>query len=77
MASGASSPVGLHLAAEAGQHLLVEDRRRRARQPLVDDEAHRVRADVDDRDRRPVVEPALAPMLRDARELTRLRRGGG
>ena len=49
----------LHLAAEAGQHLFVEDRRRRARQPLVDDEADRVRADIDDGDRRPVVEPAL------------------
>ena len=51
----------LHLAAEAGQHLFVEDRRRRARQPFVDDEADRVRADIDDGDRRPVVEPALAP----------------
>ena len=77
-ASAASRPVDLHLAAEAGQHLLVEDRRRAARQPLVDDEAHRVRADVDDRDRRPVVEAALG--RRSWRMLTRrlraLRRGG-
>ena len=49
----------LHLAAETGQHLLVEDRRRAAGQPLIDDEAHRVRADVDDRDRRPVIETTL------------------
>ena len=46
---------GLHLAAETGQHLFVEDRRRRPRQPLVDHEAHRVRADIDDGNRRPVV----------------------
>ena len=43
----------LHLAAEAGEDLLVEDRRRRARQPLVDDEPHRVGADVDDGDGAP------------------------
>ena len=49
----------LHLAAEAGQHLFVEDRRRAARQPFVGDEPHRVRPDIDDGDRRPVVEPAL------------------
>ena len=52
-------PGRLHLAAEPGQHLLVEDRGRTARQPLIDDEAHRVRADVDDRDRRPVIETTL------------------
>ena len=69
-------PGGLHLAAEAGQHLFVEDRRRRARQPLVDDEPHRVGADVDDRDRRSVVEPALGGGAH-ARRFTRLRPGGG
>ena len=49
----------LHLAAEPGEHLLVEDRSRAAGEALVDDEAHGVRADVDDRDRRPVIETAL------------------
>ena len=49
----------LHLSAEAGENLLVEDRGRRARQPLVDDEANRVRSDVDDGDRGTVVEAAL------------------
>ncbi len=34
--------------AEAAQHLLVEQRRRRAHGALVDDEAHRVRTYVDD-----------------------------
>ena len=56
---GGEQPGRLHLAAEAGQHLFVEDRRRAAGQPLVDDEAHRVRADIDDRDRRPVIETTL------------------
>ena len=56
---GGEQALGLHLAAEAGERLLVEQRRRAAGQALVDHEAHRVRADVDDRDRRPVVEPAL------------------
>ena len=39
------------LAAEAAQNLLVEDRRRAPDRALVDDEPHRVRADVDDADR--------------------------
>ena len=56
---GGQQPGRLHLAAEPAQHLLVEDRRRAARQPLVDHEPHRVRADVDDGDRRAVVEAAL------------------
>src|SRR5262249_40722438 len=50
---------GLHLAAETGEHLLVEDRRRAAGQSLVGDETHGVRADVEHRDRRSVVDPAL------------------
>ena len=36
------------LAAQAAQHLLVEDRRGASDRALVDDEPHRVRADVDD-----------------------------
>ena len=56
---GRQQALGLHLAAEAGERLFVEQRRRAAGDALVDDEAHRVRADVDHRDRRPIVEPAL------------------
>ena len=40
----------LHLAAEAAQRLLVEDRNETSRQRLVDDETDRVGADVDDSD---------------------------
>jgi hypothetical protein len=50
---------GQHFAAEAGEHFIVENRRQAARQPLVDDEADRVRSDVDDGDRRSVVDAAL------------------
>ena len=42
----------MHLAAEPAQDLFVEERREAARQRLVDDETDRVRADVDDGDRR-------------------------
>ena len=42
---------GGDVAAEPAQELLVVERRRRPGQALVDDEAHRVRADVDDRHR--------------------------
>ena len=77
---GGQQPGRLHLAAEPAQHLLVEDRRRAAGQPLVDDEAHRVRADVDDRDRRPVIETTLRdihrrtpPLNARSRRRTRLR----
>ncbi|MHC2725751.1 hypothetical protein ACVMGE_008238 [Bradyrhizobium diazoefficiens] len=42
----------LHLAPEAAQRLLVEDRNEAPRQSLVDDEADRVGTDVDDRDAR-------------------------
>ena len=58
-----------HLAAEAGEHLFVEDRRQAAGQPLVDDEADRVRADVDDRHRRAVVDAALRERPGAARHL--------
>ncbi len=67
---------GLHLAAEAGEHFFVEDRGRRPRQPLIDDEAHRVRADIDDGDGRPMLEPALGIMHDCRRAFTCLRRGG-
>ena len=56
---GGEQPGGLHLASEPRQDLLVEDRGRAAGEALVDHEAHRVRADVDDGDRRPVIETAL------------------
>ena len=56
---GRQQALGLHLAAEAGERLFVEQRRRAAGDALIDHEAHRVGADVDHRDRRPVVEPAL------------------
>ncbi len=65
----------LHLAAEAGEHLLVEDRRRAARETLVDHEPHRVRADVDDRDRRPVIETTLRDIHGGAPPLKRGRDG--
>ena len=56
---GREQPGGLHLAAEPAQRLLVEQRRRAAGEPLVDHEPHRVRADVDDGDRRTVVKASL------------------
>jgi hypothetical protein len=49
----------LHLASEAGQRFLVEDRCRASGQPLISDHAHRVRADVDDRNGSTVVETPL------------------
>ena len=58
-----------HLAAEAGQHLFVEDRRQAAGEPLVDDEADRVRPDIDDRHRRAVVDAALRERPAAARHL--------
>lgn len=42
----------LHLAPEAAQRLLVEDRNEAPRQSLVDDETDRVGTDIDDRDAR-------------------------
>ena len=56
---GGQEPGRLHLAAKAAKHLLVEDGGGAAGQPLVHHQAHGVRADVDDGDRRAVVEPAL------------------
>ena len=60
----------LHLAAEARQHLLVEDRGRAAGEALVDHEPHRVRADIDDRDRRSMIETTLREIHGGRRRLS-------
>ncbi len=60
---GRQQPGRLHLAAEPAQHLFVEDRSGAAGQSFVDHQPHRVRADVDDGDRRAIVEPALRRLL--------------
>src|SRR5690606_23103456 len=46
-------------AAEAGEHLLVEEDRRRSGDALVDDQTDRVRPDVDNGQRPAVGQPAL------------------
>ena len=56
---GGEQSCRLHLATEAAQGLFVEQFGRAARQPLVDNEAYRIRTDVDDGNRRTVIEPAL------------------
>ena len=56
---GGQEPRRLHLAAQPAERLFVEYLGRAAGQPLIGDQAHRVRADVDNRDRRAVVETAL------------------
>ncbi len=66
-------PGRLHLPSQPGQHLFIEDRRRRARQPFVNDEANRVRADIDDGNGRPVVETAFGGRDNRGRTFTRLR----
>jgi hypothetical protein len=64
---------GVHLAAEAAQDLLVEERRQAARQRLVDDETNRVGADVDNGDRRPrFARGVRKPLAAKLRELTRV-----
>ncbi len=68
-------PLGLHLAAKAGQDLFVEQRRGAARHALVDHEADRVRPDVDDGDRRPVIEAALRGDRRRTARFCRLTSG--
>ncbi len=40
-----------HAMADGAHGFFVEDGRRRAAEPVIDDEAHRIRADVDNRDR--------------------------
>ena len=64
----------MHLAAESAQDLFVEERREAARQRLIDNETNRVRADVDDGDRRSgfargMREP-IAAKLRELRKAT-------
>src|SRR5580704_1678709 len=54
---------GLHLAAQAAQRLFVEEFRRAAREPLVNHKPHGIRADVDDSDRRTVIEATLGVEL--------------
>ena len=49
----------------------ADAQRRRPRQALVDDQAHRIRADIDDGDRGPVVKPALGVMEYGGGTLTR------
>src|SRR5690606_11816851 len=51
---------GRHGPAEAAEHLLVENRCRRADSALVNNETHRVRAYVDDADRLQRARPRLA-----------------
>jgi hypothetical protein len=64
-------PGRLHFAAEAAQRLLVEQRRRAPREPLVDDETDRIGTDVDDRNGQPESQPPLGrfavPRLKRAR----------
>ena len=51
---------GLHLAAQAAQRLFVEYFRRAAGEPFVNHKPHGIRADVDDSDRRAVIEASLS-----------------
>src|SRR6202043_2038522 len=53
---------GLDLATEPCEYLFVEDRRRASGKALIDHEANRIRADVDDRHRRPVIEATLGKL---------------
>ncbi len=61
---GCQQPGGLHLTAETGQDLLVENRRRTAGQAFIDHEADRIGADIDHCHRRPVIEAALRGLYR-------------
>ncbi len=56
--------------AEPAHRLLVEDRRQRARQPLVGDEAHRIGADVDDGDGLAMVAERYAGQIANGRGLS-------
>ena len=53
---GREQPGRLHFAAQPAQRLLVEQRGRAAREPLVDDEAHGIRADIDNGEWRTAIE---------------------
>ena len=60
------------IAAEAGHHLFIEDRRHRAAIDAVDDQAHRVGADIDDGGVLAVAKRALPrPLTRSPRYLKR------
>ena len=48
-----------HFPAKARQHLLVEPWRRTAGEPFIDDEAHRIRTNIDDRHRGAESQPTL------------------
>ena len=65
-------PAGcVQAAGQAAQHLLVEYRQRRAAGAFVDDEADRVRADVDDADAARAECPGLPSTIRAPRSLRR------
>ena len=72
---GGQQAGGLHLPPESGEHLLVEDRGRAARETFVDHEPHRVRPDIDDRNRRPVIETTLRDSHGGTPPLTGVRDG--
>ncbi len=58
-------PAGLvDVAAEAAQHLFVEQHARRAVEPVIDDETQRVGADIDDGDRAAAAAVRLTPRRR-------------
>jgi|SRR5215467_1206236 len=63
----------LHLPAEPGKHFFIKDRRRGAGQPLINDKTDRVRTDIDNGDRRTIIEPALRRCDDLGRTLTPLR----
>ena len=50
---------GQNFSTEPGQNFFVEDRGQAAGEALVDHEAHRIRPDIDDGDRRTVIDAAL------------------
>jgi len=56
---GGEQPRRLHFPAEATQSFFVEQFGRAARQPFINDKPYRIRTDVDDRNRRPVVEASF------------------
>jgi hypothetical protein len=49
----------LHLASKPGEYLLVEDGCRATSEAFIGHEPYGIRADIDDRDRRPVIETTL------------------
>src|SRR5262249_58084631 len=65
----------LHLASEPGEHLLVEDRSWAASEAFIGHEPHGIRADIDYRDRWPVIETTLRDIHGGATPLTSGRDG--